>query len=79
MEISWCDLVENKGALSLSKEERVILHTINRRNDKWVSYCLPSNCLYDILLKEGYKCWDDEEEDASRYWMTLRKREDTGN
>jgi hypothetical protein len=23
--------------------------------------------------------WEDEEEDVSSYWMTLRKQEDTGN
>jgi len=40
MQISWSDSVKNKAALRLSKEERVILHTINRRNGKWVSYCL---------------------------------------
>jgi hypothetical protein len=28
---------------------------------------------------EGYKCWKDEEEDVSSYWMALRKRENTGN
>jgi hypothetical protein len=35
-----------------------------------------------MLLKEisrdGYKWREDEEEDVSSYWMTLRKREDTG-
>jgi hypothetical protein len=30
-------------------------------------------------LKEGYKEGQDEEEDVSRYWMTLRKGEDAGN
>jgi hypothetical protein len=25
------------------------------------------------------KCREDDEGDASSYWMTLRKREDTGN
>jgi len=28
---------------------------------------------------EGEKGWKYEEEDVSRYWMTLRKREVTGN
>jgi len=36
-----------------------------------------------MLLKEregtGYKRLADEEQDVSGYWMTLRKREDTGN
>jgi hypothetical protein len=36
-----------------------------------------------MLLKgryrEGYKRREDEEEVISRYWMTLRKRENLGN
>jgi hypothetical protein len=28
---------------------------------------------------EGERRWKYEEEDVSRYWMTLRKREDNGN
>jgi hypothetical protein len=31
------------------------------------------------ILKERWKGRDDEEEDVSNCWMTLRKREDTGN
>jgi hypothetical protein len=27
---------------------------------------------------EGYKCWEEKEEDVSRYWMTLRRVEGTG-
>jgi hypothetical protein len=29
--------------------------------------------------REGLKRLEDEEEDVSNYWMTSRKREDTGN
>jgi hypothetical protein len=29
-------------------------------------------------LKEKYKGSEEEEEEASRYWMKIRKREDTG-
>jgi hypothetical protein len=31
-----------------------------------------------MLLKERYKGREDEEQDVSGIWMTLRKREDTG-
>jgi hypothetical protein len=31
------------------------------------------------IQKEGKKWQKDEEEGVSSYWMTLRKREDTGN
>jgi hypothetical protein len=39
------------------------------------------NCLKKHVIegKLGYMGREDEEEDASRYWMILRKREDTGN
>jgi hypothetical protein len=30
-------------------------------------------------MKEGEKGREDEQQDASSYWMTLRKREDTRN
>jgi len=30
------------------------------------------------IQREGQK-WEDEEEDVSSYWMTLRKRQDIGN
>jgi len=30
-------------------------------------------------LKKGWKGQEEEEEDVSTCWMTLRKREDTGN
>jgi hypothetical protein len=33
----------------------------------------------DLNLKKKLVRWEDEEEDISSYWMTLRKREDTGN
>jgi hypothetical protein len=36
-----------------------------------------------MLLKErqreGYKYWEDGEEDVRSYWMTLRRRKCTGN
>jgi hypothetical protein len=44
-------------------KERNILHTINRRNANWVGHTSCRNC----LLKQ-----------VSRYWMSLRKRQDTG-
>jgi hypothetical protein len=31
---------------------------------------------YNALLKVRYRGREDEEEEVSRYWMTLRKRED---
>jgi hypothetical protein len=30
-------------------------------------------------VKERYKGWEEEEEDVSSYWMTLRKEEVAGS
>ena len=67
--------------LHRAKEERNILHTIQRRKANWIGHILRWNCFLKKkkLLKEGYKEGQDEEEDVSRYWMTLRKGEDAGN
>jgi hypothetical protein len=34
------------------------------------------NCLLKHVIEGKAKGWEDEEEDVSRCWMTLRKRED---
>jgi hypothetical protein len=38
-----------------------------------------SNTLLRDKQREGEQLWEDEEEDVSSYWLTLRKREGTGN
>jgi hypothetical protein len=62
------------------KEETYILHTTKRRKANWIGHSLRRNCpLENTLLKERWKGRDDEAEDVSSYWMTLRKTECTGN
>jgi hypothetical protein len=62
-------------------EERNILQTIKTRKANWIGHILRRNCRLKhategkIVGKGG----GEEEEDVSRYWMALRKREDTGN
>jgi len=29
-------------------------------------------------MQKSYNGWEDDEQDVSNYWTTLRKREDTG-
>ena len=64
-------------------EERDIVHRVKRRKANWIGYILRRSCLLNTLLKdrqrEGRKRREDEEEDGSSYWMTLRKRQDVGN
>jgi hypothetical protein len=38
-----------------------------------------AGCSESPLLKERHKRRKEEEEEVGSYWMTLRKREDSGN
>ena len=62
--ISWTDHVKNEEVLLRVKEQRNILHEINKRKANWIGHILHRNCL------------EDEEEDVGNYWLTLRKGED---
>jgi hypothetical protein len=42
-----------------------------------VIFCL-GTAFEDRLFQEIWKGWEDQEEDVSSYWVTLRKTEDTG-
>jgi len=59
------------------KEERNILpahtHTVQQRKSNWFGHILRRSCLPFRKRKKGR---EDEEEDVSIYWMTLRRRED---
>jgi hypothetical protein len=65
------------------KDERNIVHRIKRRKANWIGHILRRNCLLKHNIKGRYKeiCKgrEYEGEDVSSYWMTLGKREDTGN
>jgi hypothetical protein len=45
---------------------------------KWIGNILHRNCLLKHLIKEKIRRMEDEEEDISSYWITLRKRKGTG-
>jgi hypothetical protein len=80
--ISWTDRVRNEEVLHRVKEERNIVHTIKRRKAKWIGHILRRNCLLKHVIEgntDGQKRREDDEEDVSSYWMTLMKREVTGN
>jgi hypothetical protein len=70
--ISWTDRVRNGEVLQRVKGERNIIHTVKRRKVNWIGHILRRNCL--LKHDEGKKGRADQEEDVSRYWMTLRKR-----
>ena len=83
MEISWSDCVKNEAALHVSKEERVILYIMNRRKDKWVSYCLLRNCLLrcgiegriEVTRRGGRRPKQilDDNKETRGYWQLKEK------
>jgi hypothetical protein len=76
--ISWTSRVKNEEVLLRVKEERNILHTVKRRKASRIGHILHRNCLLKHVIegeREGRnKRHEDEEEDVSSCWMTLRKR-----
>ena len=70
--------MEISKILQRSEEERNILQTIERRKDNWTGHILHNNCLLKHVIEgkidEMKEVKEDEEEDVSSYWMTLRQR-----
>jgi hypothetical protein len=64
--------IESKG--------RDNLFTIQRRKAISIDHILRRNCLLKHIIEGKIeRRTEDKEEDVSSYWITLRKREDTGN
>jgi hypothetical protein len=65
------------------KGDRNNLHTIKTKERCMVCGTLRRDCLLKYVTEgkreDGIKSWEHCEEDVSSYWMTLRKRKDTGN
>ena len=55
--------VRNEEMLRRVKEERNIVHTVNRRKANWIGHILHKNC----LLQHGTVDGKDEEEDKSSH------------
>jgi hypothetical protein len=81
MEISWTDRVRNEEVLHRVKEDRNIVHTINRRTANWIGLILRRNCLLKHVIEgklEGriemtggrgrYKQLLDDLKEKKRYW-----------
>jgi hypothetical protein len=75
--------VRNEEVLHRVKEERNILHTIRRRKANWIGHILRRNCLLKHVtegkLEGRTEMMRRRGKGVSSYWMTIRKREDTGN
>ena len=73
--------MRNEEALHTVKE-RNILHTIKRRKANWIGHIWRRNCLKKHVTEEnieGRKLCEDEEEEISSYWTTVRKLGGNGN
>jgi hypothetical protein len=49
--IGWTDRVRNEEVLLRVKEERNIVHTIQRRKVNWVCHILRKNCLLEQVIE----------------------------
>jgi len=79
--ISWTDHVRNEEVLLRVKEQRNILHEINKRKANWIGHILRRNCLLQRVIEGKIKKGDRSDrktrKEVGSYWMTLRKGEDT--
>jgi hypothetical protein len=64
--ITRSDCVRNEEVLRRVKEERNVLHAIQRRKATWIGHSLGRNCLL-IHFIQRYKGQEDEEEEVSSY------------
>ena len=53
--IIWTDHVRNEEVLLRVKEQRNILHEINKRKAKWIGHILRRNCLLQRVFEEKTK------------------------
>ena len=81
--IRWTDRVRNEDVTHRVKEERNTLHTTKEGKltglvTSWVGTAF-WNTFLKVRWMEGWTWREDEEEDVSSSWMTLKKRKDTAN
>jgi hypothetical protein len=80
--IIWTDRVRNEEVLHRIKEERNILHPIQRRKANWIGHILSGNCLLKHVIEgkiEGrIEVKGRRERRCKQYWMMLKKVEGAG-
>jgi hypothetical protein len=55
--ISWTDHVRNEEVVLKVKEQRNILHEINKRKSNWIGHILCRNCLLRQVTEGKIKEW----------------------
>jgi hypothetical protein len=73
MEISWTNYVKNADVLSVVKEERNIVHTMKRSNDKWIGHILRRNCCRKHVMEGKIK--GRERLGRGRMWLQNGRKE----
>jgi len=53
--ISWTDHVRNEEVLPRVKEQRNILHEINKWKANWIGHILCRNCLLELVIEGKIK------------------------
>jgi hypothetical protein len=80
--MTWTDHVGNEVS-HIAKEEKNILHAIQRRQASWIEHILHRNCPVQQVIEGkiggGTEVMGRQKQDVSSYWMILRKWEDTGS
>jgi len=59
------------------KEERNVLYNTKGRNAVFIGHIFRRKCLLEHRIEGKVEGKEDGKEDMSRYWMTLRRLEDT--
>jgi len=70
VKISWTDRVRNE-ILHGVKEERNIVHRINRRKAKWIGHILRRNCLLKHVIDGKTRERTEVAERRGRRWKQL--------
>jgi hypothetical protein len=71
--ISWTNSGRRDEGLRRVKEERNILHTIKKRKANWIGTPRGGTGFYNTLRERSKEGCEDEEEEISSRWMSLRK------
>jgi len=73
-------LVTNKfksGGLHENQGERNVVYKTKARNAVFIGHIFRRKCLLELRIEGKIEGLEDRKEDMSRYWMTLRRQEDT--
>jgi len=72
--ISWADRVRSDEGLHRVKEERSILQTTKKMKALWIGTPGGGTGFYNILREISKEGCEDEEEEISSNWTSLKKQ-----